>query len=1527
MARKVETQELVIPHLKLENDNPPVEVGGQLLQHSTNSTGGYERSRPPSFNPTRSANATCGIDPNGADGIVSDGSGNQYTMKNRGPIHCWTDSNLRTTVYNNGDVIYHPAWDDWGEYGTTDGALGVYPSCTDGVFCACEVAMSVGPGDCDLDTDCSDTYGYLYNWYAVVDDRGICPEGWHVPNDWEWNALEYDFDTRMPWGQNPELCANFIHWDPFPSVSNCSNVAGDSCAWIYDCDQILDWWGEGGDNDFQIPLSDIGTGCCETDWNCAPFNAFCCDEILQMIYEIDMAGGHCPDHQYDGDCAGGVPGITPCGDAQQWICMEFNVHCSAGNEYDTECTQAGDSCGTEPEDLCVIVDSCVELENRGYWCDDCHCHPHDEGDCTSIYYNQYCPPCTHCTGDGSPTGDVTEGWTHDIGWRGADGIGAFFAGTAHLWGNYYQPDIIPPDTVTHPLFGASGWDLIPGGARASTIELVTPNLGNCGIDGGLHGYCPEDPDTHPSPYEDFDYSYQCNPNGIGEVEFNQPCGEFGTNTCVANWPYTYVWESTQSQYWTSSSANEYFGVDEKWALIRSIPLGDNYMCNERNNSIEHPECTCMGRWLKGKWRGESVRCVTDMFSIDSGRFGAHCPGESWDNATCYQAMVVEGLAGGVECGNGASTCEYLYELSFIEDTGWNEFELKTVKYAGRFSQNWIDYPTDNISNLTWDVEVNTNQSHVSAQMNGDTLLVKNETESWNGTFNVTITVNGKDNANGVWIEDSQSIDIHVTSYPDGPACQPGYFEDSILEDAATPTGLDLVNGPECVPGSNWDDIDFIRIINIDALTEQGAELTDTDGNILINDSIIDLAGYIGSTYCVDVINNWQLRSLPNNPVDHTIANLYPGAVPGSFYTFPGDDGMYEQIGSAEVGQGFWVVYDEPGGWTGEECITGDLVENLTISLSEGWNLIAGPSYAAYLSQINDPGNIFVPGSLYEFTGTYTPADPSGTLMPGRGYWARAYDDGEITFYGDLSSAIRSYVNFTPGFNFSGNTSFMYEVCAGDPAGTYDCSNWINATIPVTPVMDAPTIWQIITDSDLEYESYDSAPSFALNGFELSENTEGVIHFQALVDEVGFPGAHTELEWSVSGLTTNYDATFQWGGHSNHGDDVWLKIIPNKNYNTYDFTDSANPEEVPDSVIVTATMPALYDSVSLTVTFDVSVSYISSVPEAFYLEVYAAIEPDGGHGYPLCNYDSSPTEEECTWYEPIIFHHNGIDDQTYAEWQATPTVGCGDETFPTTPVEATYDSCIYDPDPYENNPWFNAEYPSLANATSTYLAIQVMTMDNSQGHSEYCDNTTYALWYAGAGDSLEDADPVASAEVYPSTGSHVPYFFDGSDDLRIYYKCNDPWLYADLPYQFVYTFSYRVIECMAWDGGWGTYGGNKYCAYSPSFDWDCDESDLDCSEVNWVTVIVYRLIDGYSNFDWEYLGFGRSATIRFIDTSVPSPGETINSWYWTFGDGGTSTSQNPEHVYDLGGQYNISLTTSDTGGADHTHLTRVQAIEI
>lgn len=54
-------------------------------------------------------------------------------------------------------------------------------------------------------------------------------------------------------------------------------------------------------------------------------------------------------------------------------------------------------------------------------------------------------------------------------------------------------------------------------------------------------------------------------------------------------------------------------------------------------------------------------------------------------------------------------------------------------------------------------------------------------------------------------------------------------------------------------------------------------------------------------------------------------------------------------------------------------------------------------------------------------------------------------------------------------------------------------------------------------------------------------------------------------------------------------------------------------------------------------------------------------------------------------------------------------------------------------------------------------------------------------------------------------------------------------------------------------------------------------------------------------------------IQFTDLSTAPPGTTITSWKWEFGDGETSTEQNPRYNYKEAGSYTVTLTiTNDKG---------------
>ena len=97
---------------------------------------------------------------------VTDIDGNVYETVKIGD-QWWMAENLKVTQYRNGDPIPN----------VTDNSQ--WANLTTGAWCAF-----------NNDPVNADTYGLLYNWYAVNDSRTIAPEGWHVPTDEEWKQLE-----------------------------------------------------------------------------------------------------------------------------------------------------------------------------------------------------------------------------------------------------------------------------------------------------------------------------------------------------------------------------------------------------------------------------------------------------------------------------------------------------------------------------------------------------------------------------------------------------------------------------------------------------------------------------------------------------------------------------------------------------------------------------------------------------------------------------------------------------------------------------------------------------------------------------------------------------------------------------------------------------------------------------------------------------------------------------------------------------------------------------------------------------------------------------------------------------------------------------------------------------------------------------------------------------------------------------------------------------------------------------------------
>lgn len=123
---------------------------------------------------------------------VTDSEGNVYQTVAIG-TQVWMAENLKVTLFNDGTPI--PLIIDNGEW-----------------------AGLSSPGYCWYNNDIVSfkaLYGALYNWYAVDTasngSRNICPAGWHVPSDTEWNVLTaYLGGEAVAGGKLKE--AGTVHW-------------------------------------------------------------------------------------------------------------------------------------------------------------------------------------------------------------------------------------------------------------------------------------------------------------------------------------------------------------------------------------------------------------------------------------------------------------------------------------------------------------------------------------------------------------------------------------------------------------------------------------------------------------------------------------------------------------------------------------------------------------------------------------------------------------------------------------------------------------------------------------------------------------------------------------------------------------------------------------------------------------------------------------------------------------------------------------------------------------------------------------------------------------------------------------------------------------------------------------------------------------------------------------------------------------------------------------------------------------------
>jgi len=138
------------------------------------------------------------------------------------------------------------------------------------------------------------------------------------------------------------------------------------------------------------------------------------------------------------------------------------------------------------------------------------------------------------------------------------------------------------------------------------------------------------------------------------------------------------------------------------------------------------------------------------------------------------------------------------------------------------------------------------------------------------------------------------------------------------------------------------------------------------------------------TALISLNNGWNLLSVPLAASDMTGNTLFPTAI-SPFYAY---NAGYNLVTTLENGKGYWAKFDASQSAT----ITGNYVTGNEVSVVQGWNLIGPFAYDVVVSGITTvPPNI-LSSPFYGYEGGYI--IPT-TLLPGKGYWIKANQNGVI----------------------------------------------------------------------------------------------------------------------------------------------------------------------------------------------------------------------------------------------------------------------------------------------------------------------------------------------------------------------------------------------------------------------------------------------------------------------------------------------------------------------------------------------------
>ncbi len=222
-------------------------------------------------------------------------------------------------------------------------------------------------------------------------------------------------------------------------------------------------------------------------------------------------------------------------------------------------------------------------------------------------------------------------------------------------------------------------------------------------------------------------------------------------------------------------------------------------------------------------------------------------------------------------------------------------------------------------------------------------------------------------------------------------------------------------------------------------------------------------------------------------------------------------------------------------------------------------------------------------------------------------------------------------------------------------------------------------------------------------------------------------------------------------------------------------------------------------------------------------------------------------------------------------------------FNGTPTDVDYglDSAVFEV--ISNNP------ADMATFSSWKLSFQIYIQNITSGPeiSTIINNTSLNI---SASDSIEKLIQVSDPDILLGRRdtSFIDYYLYNLNGDSIYFPDPEP----------VFTDSGNGTAYLKWKPGTGDIGNYRLTALSWDYYYNMDSLNA-----------LIKVVDLKSDFGAPIRTGGAPLNVQFYDSSK-AVNTVIDSWLWNFGDGNSSTEQNPMHTYTNSGTFTVSLIVAD-----------------